>query len=84
MTDIRISSQAPTQFLEQQAVAQRHRIHNSVAELRQQVRGTVRDKLDVRKHAREYAWPAAGSAFLFTLLFGYGTAGVLKHLFGRH
>jgi hypothetical protein len=75
-----ISPDAPTHFLEQQAAEQRRRIHNSVTELREQVRGTVREKLDVRKRAREYVWPAAGTAFLFSLLIGYGTAGTIKHL----
>jgi hypothetical protein len=80
MTDLRINSDAPTHFLEQQASEQRRRIHDTVAELRQQVRGTVRDKLDVRRHAREHVWQAAGTAFLFSLLFGYGATGTVKHL----
>lgn len=74
------NSNTPTHVLEQQAVEQRRRLHNSVSELREQVRGTVREKLDVKKRAREYVWPAAGTAFLFTLLFGYGTAGTIKHI----
>jgi hypothetical protein len=44
------------------------------------VRETVHEKLDIRKRARDNVWPAAGTAFLFTLLFGYGTAGTIKHM----
>jgi hypothetical protein len=75
-----ISPEAGTHFLEQQAEEQRRKLHETVTELRDQVRGTVREKLDVRKRAREYVWPAAGAAFLFSLLFGYGTAGTVKHM----
>jgi hypothetical protein len=78
--NIQITSEQPTYLLEQRAAEQRQRIHNTVTELREQVRGTVREKLDVRKRAREYVWPAAGTAFLFSLLFGYGTAGTIKHI----
>lgn len=75
-----ISSSVPTDVLEKQAAEQRRRIHNTVTELREQVRETVHDKLDPRKRAREYVWPLVGTAFLFSLLFGYGTAGTIKHL----
>jgi hypothetical protein len=75
-----ISPDVPTDLLEQRAAEQRRRLHHSVTELRDQVRDTVHDKLDVQKRAREYVWPAAGTAFLFALLFGYGTAGTIKHM----
>ena len=78
--NLNVSSNTPTYLLEQKAVEQRRRLHNSVSELREQVRGTVREKLDVKKHARQYVWPAAGTAFLMSLLFGYGTAGTIKHM----
>jgi hypothetical protein len=77
-----ISPNVSTNFLEQEAAEQRRRMHDTVTALREQVRGTVREKLDVRKHAREYVWPAAGTAFLFSLLFGYGTGGTIKHMVG--
>jgi len=77
---LRVSSEMPAHLLEQRAEEQRRRLHNTVSELREQVRGTVREKLDVKKRAREYVWPAAGTAFLFSLLFGYGTAGTIKHM----
>lgn len=75
-----ISSDVSPEFLEQRAAEQRRRLHNTVSELRDQVRGEIREKLDVKKRAREYVWPVAGTAFLFTLLFGYGTAGTIKHI----
>jgi hypothetical protein len=78
---VRLSPEAPTSMLEMEAAEQRLRIHQTVNELREQVRYRVHDKLDIRRHAREYVWPAAGTAFLFSLLFGYGTAGTVKHLF---
>jgi hypothetical protein len=75
-----ISPDVPTELLEQRAAEQRRRLHHSVTELREQVRDTVHEKLDVKKRARQYVWPAAGTAFLFSLLFGYGTAGTIKHM----
>jgi hypothetical protein len=60
------------------AIEQRRRVHNTVSELRDQVRETVREKLDVKRYASEYSWPAAAAAALFGLLLGYSTAGVIK------
>ena len=72
------------QALEQRAPVERE---NYVAtachgdtELREQVEGTVREKLNVRRYASEYVWPAAGAAALFSLLFGYGTGGFVKRM----
>ncbi|HWR16027.1 MAG TPA: hypothetical protein VN577_14455 [Terriglobales bacterium] len=75
-----ISPDVPTDILEQQAAEQRRRIHNTVSELRTQVKSTVREKLDVRRHAREYVWPASAAVAILGLLFGYGTAGTVKHM----
>ncbi len=80
MTPMQISPDVPTATLEQRAIEQRRRMHNTVSELRDQVRETVREKLDVQRYASEYAWPAAGAAALFSLLIGYGTAGVVKSI----
>ena len=80
MSPMPISPDVPTSTLEQRAIEQRRRMHNTVAELREQVRETVREKLDVQRYAREYAWPAAGAAALFSLLLGFGTAGVFKSM----
>jgi hypothetical protein len=74
------SADVPTDILEQHAIEQRRQLHNRVSELREQVRATVHEKLDVRRRASEYTWPAAGMAALIGLLFGYGTAGTIKHM----
>jgi len=76
-----ISPDLPTDVLEQRAVEQRRRLHDTVSELRTQVRETVREKLDVQRHAREHVWPATGAAAVISLVAGYGLAGTLKHLF---
>jgi len=80
MSPMQISPDVPTATLEMRAVEQRRRVHNTITELREQVEDTVREKLNVRRYASEYAWPAAGVAALFSLLIGYGTAGVVKRI----
>jgi hypothetical protein len=82
MNSMQISPDVPTAVLEERATEQRRRLHNSVSELRDQVEETVREKLDVRRYAGEYAWQAAGVTALFFLLLGSGTAGVLKKIVG--
>jgi hypothetical protein len=62
----------PTDVLEIRAEEQRRKLHNSVSELRTQ----VREKLDVKKNAREYVWPASGAVALIGLVLGYGIAGI--------
>jgi hypothetical protein len=62
----------PTDILELRAEEQRRKLHNSVAELRTQ----VRERLDVRKTAREYVWPASGVVGFLGLVLGYGIAGI--------
>lgn len=66
------SSAFPTDLLEVRADEQRRRLHNSVNELRAQ----VRDKIDVKRNAREYVWPASGVVALTGLVIGYGFAGM--------
>ena len=80
MSPMPISPDVPTATLETRAIEQRRRLHNTVSELRDQVQETVREKLDVRRYASEYAWPAAAVAAFFSLLVGYGTAGMLKRM----
>jgi len=80
MSPMQITPDVPTAVLEERAIEQRRRIHNTVSELRDQVEETVREKFDVRRYAAEYSWPAAGIAALFSLLIGYGTAGVIKRV----
>ncbi len=62
----------PVDILEQRATEQRRQLHNSVAELRQ----TVRERLDARRLASEYVWPAAGFSALVGLVFGWAATGI--------
>lgn len=62
----------PADILELRAIEQRRRLHNSVSELRTQMRET----LDIKKNAREYVWPASGVVGLIGLVLGYGIAGI--------
>jgi len=71
-----MTSSIPVDILEKRAADQRRQLHNSVVELRQTVRQTVREKLDVKAYAREYVWPAAGAMALIGLIFGYAFAGM--------
>ena len=66
------ASNVPTDLLELRAAEQRRRLHNSVAELRLQ----MREKLDVRRTARRYFWPASAVVGLFGLVLGYGFGGI--------
>jgi hypothetical protein len=66
-----MTSPVPYELFEERAAKQRREIHNRVVELR----STVADRLDARKVAREYLWPAAGIASLLGLLLGYGLTG---------
>ena len=79
MSPMQISPDVPTAVLEEQAVEQRRRLHNRVSKLRDQVRDTVREKLDVQRYASEYAWPAAGVLGLVAIVFGYSAGGIFKH-----
>ena len=63
----------PTDLLELQAAEQRRRLHNSVAELRVQ----MREKLDLRRNARRYFWPASAVVGVCGLMLGYGFGGIL-------
>lgn len=74
MTDTgttKLGPSAPTDALELRAEEQRRRLHNSVSELRTQ----VREKLDVKKNARQYVWPASGVVALAGMVMGFGFAG---------
>jgi methyl coenzyme M reductase beta subunit len=61
----------PSGDLEQRAASQRQRLHDSVSELR----SNVRERLDVEKAARAYVWQASAAAGLLALALGYGIAG---------
>jgi hypothetical protein len=60
----------PAEVLEQRAAEQRRRLHDTVTELR----STVRERLDVKRAARENFWPVASVVSLAMLLLGYGMA----------
>lgn len=64
--------QTTSDILEMRAVEQRRRLHNTVVELRE----TVRDRINVRKAAREYIRPAIGAAAVCGLILGYGAGGI--------
>ena len=69
----------PLEELEKRAAAERAKIHCSVEDLLQlktNAEETVREKLDVRRQARQHFWPAAGVASFIALVFGYTVAGV--------
>jgi ElaB/YqjD/DUF883 family membrane-anchored ribosome-binding protein len=78
MSPFEPTPEVPTRTLEEHAIEQRRRLHNTVSELREQVRDTVREKLDVHRYASEYAWPAAAAAAFIGLVFGFGTGGIFK------
>ena len=67
------ASNIPTDLLELRAAEQRRRLHNSVAELRMQ----MRQKLDLRRNARRYFWPVSAVVRLFGVVLGYGFGGIL-------
>jgi hypothetical protein len=57
--------------LEARAALQRQRLHDSVAELRTSVRGS----LNVRKAAQTHLWQASTATALVSLALGYAIAG---------
>jgi hypothetical protein len=61
----------PAEILEVRAAEQRRELHGSVEELR----GLVRQRLDVKANAREHLVPAAGIMALVGLSIGYGVTG---------
>jgi hypothetical protein len=74
MNAMNVESNLPPDILEVRAAEQRRRIHETVLELREQ----VEDKLDVKRQAAEYVWPASGIAAFVGLVFGWGVAGMFS------
>ena len=62
------SPRLPAEVLEMRASEERQRIHESVVELRSQ----VHEALDVHRLAREYVFPASGTAAVLGILAGFG------------
>lgn len=56
-----------TEVLEARAAEQRRQLHQSVGELR----SSLREKLDVKRNAREHLAPMAGVAAFVGLALGY-------------
>lgn len=64
----------PPDILEVRAAEQRRRLHDTVLDLRLQ----MEEKLDVRRQAAEYVWPASGVAAAVGLVFGWGVASMFS------
>ena len=71
---IRVEQNLPPDILEVRAAEQRRRLHETVLDLRLQ----MEEKLDVRRQAAEYVWPASGVAALAGLVFGWGFASMFS------
>jgi hypothetical protein len=69
MTDL------PSYDLELKAADERRRLHDSIEELRCQ----VRDKLDVTRNAREHLGLACSLAAVVSLAAGYAFGGIFVH-----
>ncbi|HUI83611.1 MAG TPA: hypothetical protein VL240_05275 [Candidatus Binatia bacterium] len=79
-----MSAELPTHFpaevLEQRAAEQRHRIHESVTQLKSCVRQRIRERLDVNSYARQHIWPLLAGVATVGLTTGY----VMTGIFTRH
>ncbi len=62
----------PTDMLELRAAEQRRRLHNTVLDLRAELKA----RLDLKKNAREHLGAATTVAGVLGLLFGYAAAAV--------
>ena len=67
-----MTSTVPFEILEERAAQQRRQLHNSVNALR----ATLRERLDVKKNAREYLLPASGLAAFIGIIAGWGFGGI--------
>lgn len=67
-----MTNSIPNDVLEQRAEEQRRRLHDSVLQLK----SSMRERLDVKRNAREFFWPAAGVLSLVGLVLGYGLTGI--------
>ena len=68
-------SAAPIENLELQALEQRNRIHKNAAELRAKIEAT-REKLKIKKQAREHFAKASVLISVIGLGLGYATGGL--------
>jgi len=67
-----MTSGIPVDILEKRAADQRRQLHDTVIELRQ----NVKEKLDVKRNVREHMWPAVGLMALLGLSLGYAITGI--------
>lgn len=67
-----MTADIPVDILEQRAAQQRRQLHDTVNELRQ----SVKEKLDVKRNVREHIWPAVGVMALLGLTLGYTITGI--------
>jgi len=67
-----MTSRVPFEILEERAALQRRQLHNSVTQLR----STLRERLDVKRTAREYLLPAVGVAGFLALVIGWSLGGI--------
>ena len=72
MSAMNMEAKMPPDILEVRAAEERRRIHQTVLELREQ----VEEKLDVRRQAAEYVWPASGVVAVVGLVVGWGLGGI--------
>ncbi len=70
--NLNVKPTMPTDVLELRAAEQRRRLHNSVVDLRDE----LKNRLDVKNAAREHLSAAASVAGVLGLLFGYAVASV--------
>lgn len=67
-----MTNSLPNEVLEQRAEEQRRRLHDSVLQLK----NSMRERLDVKRNARQFFWPAAGVLSLAGLALGYSLTGI--------
>ncbi|HKD14062.1 MAG TPA: hypothetical protein VKE71_05895 [Candidatus Angelobacter sp.] len=67
-----MTSGIPVDILEKRAAEQRRQLHDTVVELRQ----NVKEKLNVKRNVREHLWPAVGLMALVGLSLGYAITGI--------
>lgn len=68
-----MTSGIPVDVLEKRAADQRRQLHNTVVELRH----NIREKLDVKRNVREYLWPSVAVMALIGLVVGYSITGIV-------
>jgi hypothetical protein len=72
--EFKLGPDVASDLLELRAAEQRRRLHESVQELR----ATVKERLDVKKNLREHFGPAAGAAGVIGVLMGYGAGFIFR------